>query len=98
MGRRDGMGRDGVGRRDRLDGDVAGNTFRWSVWVECVWVECVGGVCGWSVWVECVECGRVWNVWVECVGGVCGEIVGVWMWSVKCEDRLFGVCGWKKVT
>ena len=32
---------------------------------------------------ECVEC--VWSVWVECVG-------------VKCEDRSFGVCGWKKVT
>ena len=28
---------------------------------------------------ECVEC-------VECVGGVCG--CG---WSVKCEDRSFGV-------
>ena len=35
---------------------------------------------------ECVGgvCG--WSV-----GGVCGEIVGVWMWSVKCEDRSFGV-------
>ena len=49
-------------------------------------MECVGGVCGWSVWsvVECGMCG--WSV-----GGVCGEIVGVWMWSVKCEDRSFGV-------
>ena len=45
----------------------------------CRWS--VGGVCGWSVWVECVVgvCG--WSV--DCVDGV--------EWSVKCEDRSFGV-------